>query len=112
MHIIVNSDVIYSNRLISTGLPRHLATFCQEAAAEGCRLVIPRTALLEYERHQNELADQAILKTDNAIKLLKELGAEIPDLQPKQLVKKGDILKELEGTGIPVQVEDATIDDF
>ena len=55
MHVIVNSDVIHTGRPIASGLAPHIESFCREAASAGSTLVIPRTVLLENERHQNDL---------------------------------------------------------
>jgi hypothetical protein len=112
MHIIVNSDVIHTSRPIASGLPPHIERFCREAASVGCVLVIPRTAFLENERHQNELTEQAILKADSAVKILKQLGADIPDIEGKNLVKKGEFLKALAATGIRVEIEEPSLEDY
>ena len=112
MHVITNSDVMYSGRSIATGLPKHITEFCKEAAAAGGILVIPRTALLEIERHQDNLREETIGKLDDAVRILRQYNVAVQDVQSKELVKKVDVVKALAATGIRVQVEDARLEDF
>src|SRR5438552_11019604 len=38
-------------RPIATGLPKHITEFCRQLASIGCVVIVPRTAVLENERH-------------------------------------------------------------
>lgn len=112
MHIIVNSDVIHSGRPVATGLPKHIEQFCREAQSVGCVIVIPRTALLENDRHQERLVEEAIVKVENATQTLRDWGVELPQIQAKDVVRKKDFVEALSEAGIRVEVEDASLEDF
>ena len=59
MRIILNSDVLHSTRLLTTGLPKHIEEFCRKAAEFGAILALPRTVILESQRQQQKLCDEA-----------------------------------------------------
>ena len=52
------------------------------------------------------------MKADNAVKTLKQLGANISDIEGKDLVKKRDFLKILAKTGIRIEVEEPSLEDY
>lgn len=65
MRIILNSDILHMNRLLATGLVRHIDDFCREAAQSGAILVLPGTVVLENERHQSRLYNEAVANLGN-----------------------------------------------
>lgn len=112
MRIILNSDVLYTKRLLATGLPAHLDRFCRDAAGAGAALVLPRTALLEGERHQQELAEQEIAAINNAVIALERWRVEVPAVDAERLVTSGNLVDMLRDTGIQVEVEEPLLDDY
>lgn len=75
MRIILNSDVLHTKRPLATGLPDHLDRFCRDAATAGAVLVLPRTTLLEIERHQQQLASRTGFWAEIEFILGKEFGS-------------------------------------
>jgi hypothetical protein len=70
MRIILNSDVLYSSRLLMTGLPKHIDDFCRKADEFGAILALPKTVLLESQRQQQKLCDEATAQLEEAASLL------------------------------------------
>lgn len=84
MRIILNSDVLHmKERLLATGLARHIDEFCREAAQFGAVLVLPRTVLLENERHQRGLYNEAITELKKASSTLAQWGWPFRPLRQK-----------------------------
>ncbi len=112
MRIILNSDVLHTERPLATGLPVHLERFCREAATAGAVLVLPRTTLLENDRHQRQLTEQEITAISNAMAILGRWGVKLPTIDAQTLVEKGDLLAMLRATGIQVEVEEPLLEDY
>src|SRR5205809_277713 len=112
MRIVLNSDVLHMERLVATGLPAHLEGFCREAAATGAVLVLPRTTVLEIERHQSQLVEEQIAEISTAMATLERRGVELPTVDPRKLVEKGNLLAKLRATGIQVEVVDPLLEDY
>jgi hypothetical protein len=112
MRIILNSDVLHMDRLLAAGLAKHIDEFCREAAQSGAVLVLPRTVILENERHQLKLYSEAVDKLKDASSLLAKSGVIIPPFTAEDLVRKVDLLTALQATGITVEVQAATFDDY
>jgi hypothetical protein len=112
MRIILNSDVLHMTRLLATGLARHIDGFCREAAQSGAVLVLPRTVVLENERHQLGLYNEAVDKLKGASQTLAQWGVAVPPFQAEDLVRNVDLPDALRATGIPVEVQAATLGDY
>lgn len=112
MRIVLNSDIVHTNRLFATGLPKHLEEFCREAAQAGGILVLPRTVLLEDERHQETLYRQTLTDIENARETLALWRITVPEFRPEDVVHRVDLLSALRHAGVSVEVEDATLDDY
>ncbi len=112
MRIILNSDVLHMNRLLATGLAKHIDEFCREAAQAGAVLVLIRTVVLENERHQMALRDEAIAEVTRASSALQKWGVAVPPFDAEQLIPKVNLIDSLQSTGIPVEVQDPTLDDY
>src|SRR5262245_6138244 len=112
MRIILNSDILYTQRPLMTGLPAHLDRFCREAASAGAFLVVPRTTLLEIERNERHSVEEAITKISNAVTVLDSWGINLEGLDPRQLVRPGDVIEALRATGIVVEVEEPSLNDY
>lgn len=112
MRIILNSDIIYTQRPVTTALPVHIVNFCRNAGSAGGILVLPRTTLLEYEYRQTQLANSKIAEIENAIAIINQAGITTPAVDVPGLVLQGDLLSLLRATGISVEIEDPTLEDY
>ena len=112
MRIILNSDVLFSTRLLTTGLPKHIEGFCQKAAEFGAVLALPRTVILENQRQQQKLYEEATAKLEAAATLLTEWGVGVPTFNPADVIRRIDVLTALRATAIKVEVHDPTLEDY
>src|SRR5712692_11700707 len=112
MRVVVNSDVPFAKRLISTRLPRHIEQFFRDPKEAGAVLVIPRTTLLEYERIQSERAEELALSIENAAGLLQSVGVAVPQVDAAALAKAGDLPTLARATGITVEIEAPLLEDY
>jgi hypothetical protein len=74
--------------------------------------VLPRTVVLEDERHQQELREQAIKRIEGAADLLRRHGIVIAEHNPAELIPPTALLTALESTGIRVETEEPTLDEY
>ena len=100
------------NRLLATGLARHIDDFCREAAQSGAILVLPGTVVLEHERHQTRLYKDAIANLRTAASTLSQCGINVPPFDAEVQIRNVDLTETLKATGILVEVHEATIDDY
>jgi hypothetical protein len=112
MRIILNSDVLHMNRLLATGLARHIESFCREAAQVGGILVLPRTVILENERQRLEMYGKAVATLDAAALTLTQAGVSIPAFRAQDMVPRVDLITALRGAGIAVEAHDPTLEDY
>ena len=112
MRVILNSDVLHMTRLLAAGLASHIDSFCREAAQSGAVLVIPRTVLLENHRHQAQLRCDLLTKLEGAATLLSKWGVNVPPCDFQTMIMESDLIKTLRETGISVEVEDPTLEDY
>lgn len=112
MRIILNSDILHMTRLLATGLARHIDVFCREAAQSRAVLVLPRTVILENERHQLGLYNEAVAQLKAASLTLAQWGVAVPPFTAEDLIRNVDLTNALQATGITVEVQAATIDDY
>ena len=113
MRIILNSDILHmTERLLATGLVRPIDEFCREAAQFGAVLVLPGTVILENERHQRGLCNKAVDKLKAASSTLALWGVAVPPFTAEDLIRNVDLTNALQATGITVEVQAATFDDY
>src|ERR1700688_3993941 len=91
MRIILNSDVLHFTRLLTTGLPKHIEEFCRKAAEFGAILALPRTVILENQRQQQKLCDEATAELEAAAALLTQWGVEVPKFSASDLIQRTDL---------------------
>ena len=111
MRIILNSDVVHTDRRWSEGLPAHIEWFCRAVAAAGAVLVLPRTVLWEDERHQTTLDSAQVRKAEEAIATLKSLNIPLPAIAVPNVVGVG-LVDALRSTGASVEVEEPGLEDY
>jgi hypothetical protein len=112
MRIILNSDVVHMTRPLATGLARHIVDFCREAAQSDAVLVLPRTVILENERLQEKLYNEAVGKLKAAAATLEQWGVPIPAFRPEDMVQRLDLPTALRSSGIPVEIEEPVLADY
>jgi hypothetical protein len=111
MKIILNSDVVHTDRRWSEGPPPHLDWFCRAAAAAGAVIVLPRTTLFEDERHQTTLNNAQVRKAQEAIATLKGLKIPLPEIQIPEVTGVG-LADALRSAGASVEIEEPILDDY
>ena len=99
-------------RLLTTGLATHIDQFCRDAAASGALLVLPRTVVMEDERHQQRLYDETVAALEDASSLLGNWGVAVPRHGARELVGRADLPTVLRATGIMVEIEEPTLADY
>lgn len=112
MRIIVNSDILRTDRPLSTGLPTHLKEFFRHAGASAARIVVPRVVALEDERHQASLIKGLEDRIGAAAELLRAHGVVVPDFEPSSVVKQVSVIDAIRELGVGVELVDATLEDF
>jgi hypothetical protein len=112
MRIILNSDVLHMTGLLANGLARHISEFCREAANSGAVLVLPKTVILENERHQLRLNKEEVAKLNAAASTLARYGLAVPHFVAEDMIPNVDIQNALQATGIMVEIEAASFDDY
>ena len=112
MRIILNSDVLHMTGLLANGLARHIDDFCREAKQSVAVLVLPRTVILENEHHQLKLYNDAVDKLKAASSLLAKSGVVVPTFTAEDQIREVDLTTALQATGITVEVQAATLDDY
>jgi len=112
MRIVLNSDILHTDRPAAAGLPNHLDRFCRDARDAGAILVLPRTTLLENQRHQERLVEQSIARVEAAMELLGSYGVQVPAVNVRDLVGSDDVLTTLSATGVNVETVDPTLTEY
>ena len=114
MRLLINSDRLFATYLISERLPASLAKICTACAEKGITVVIPETALLEFNRAQKKLADQEINNILSAYTTLERYGIELRRVDPAELVHQTNMVEMMQKLGVEVEVEVVlpTIEDF
>ncbi len=112
MRIILNSDVIHTNRRWAKGLPPHIKKFCHAAKLAGAVLVLPRTVLLEDERHQTTLGTSLLQDAEKAISALRDAEVELPEIHIPKEMQNVSVVDALRAVGVTVEVEDPNLDDY
>jgi hypothetical protein len=112
MRVILNSDVLHMNRPLAKGLAGHISDFCREALQSGASLVLPGTVLLENQRHQAKLYNEAVSRLKAAASTLEEWGIAIPAFTPEDVIPNVDLFRALSATGIMIEIESAKLEDY
>jgi hypothetical protein len=111
VRIILNSDVIHTDRRWADGLPGHIEWFCRAAAAAGATIVLPRTALLEDERHQTTLDNARLQEAEEAIAILKGMNVPLPEIEIPTVPAVG-AADAFRAIGVVVEVEEPILEDY
>jgi hypothetical protein len=111
VRIILNSDILYTQKLL-TNLPQRLQKLATECARLGAILVLPRTALFEVDRQQQENMKKEITAVEGACNTLRNAGLAFEERELSELFVLPDIGELFRGTGVKVEVPEPSLDDF
>lgn len=75
-------------------------------------LCCPEQLFLENERHQLRLYNEPVAKLKAASLTLAQWGVAVPPFTAEDLIRNVDLTNALQATGIRVEVQAATIDDY
>jgi hypothetical protein len=112
MRVILNSDVLFTSRLIRGRLPGHIERFAKECGRLGTAIVLPRTVILEVERRQEELVEEERANLEAAYATLKRAGVEFEHVAADKLFVQPDVAALLTECGVRVEIEEPTLEDY
>lgn len=112
MRFVLNSDILYTTRLVHRRLPQHLEQFARECARAGAIVVFPRTVLLEAERRQSHLLETACAELTKAYELLRDAGVQCSEITPTELYGMPSFPELFAQCGATTEIEDPTIEDY
>lgn len=112
MRIVLNSDILFTQRLITTTLPARLRKLAAECARLGAVIVLPRTALFEVDRQQQENLKKEITAVESAYNTLRNAGLGFEERESSELFVLPDIAELFRGTGVKVEVAEPLLEDF
>ena len=112
MDVLINSDILYSGRLVTDTLTLRVRELIDACRDLGHRLVLPETAKLEWDRQQADHVQKARSALGNAYKTLEHHGVEFADCRPDDIIVPPDLIKLIEASGVDVRIEAPTLDDL
>ncbi len=112
MKIILNSDVMFTSKLIRARLPSRLHDLATECARTGVVIAIPRTTLLEVERRQKELVTEAISELERAYNALKEAEISFEEKNSSEVFSVPDVVELFKHLGVKVEIVEPTLEDY
>ena len=111
LRILINSDVMYLTAPMVL-LPRWLINISEACLEHGHTIVLPQTALLEFNRRQKELVEMAERDLKSAYAVLDQYGLEHQSPEPSEIVTIADLPALLAATGVRVEVDVPTLADY
>lgn len=112
MRVVINSDILFTQKLIAGRLPSHLEKLATECAKADAVIVLPRTALLEVERRQRQLMEGEIAAVERAFTTLRNAGVGFEEKESSKLFALPDLVELFRGLGAKVSIEEPLIEDF
>jgi hypothetical protein len=112
MRVILNSDVIISNHKLDQGLSASFARLCIACADHGHVVVVPRTALLEFQRKNREIIDGRRRQLINSYGVLDQYGIQHDALDPAAVIPDIDLETHLSSFGVQFEIVDASYEQF
>ncbi len=109
MHILINSDILFTSKLVSGHLPSHLDAFARECDKANAVVVLTRTVLLEVERRQQQLVDESVAKVENAYAILRNAGVPFEERSPAEMFSLPDFAELFRQTGVRIEIEEASL---
>ncbi len=112
MLVILNSDVLYTSTFVHGRVHRNWRQFAEGCHKVGARLIIPRTTLLEVNLRQKELADDEKLAIRSAMATFTKYKLPFESVDVDQIVIEPDLIGLFRQTGVSIDAEAATLEDF
>jgi len=110
--IILNSDILYNTQLIRDNLSKNLQELFRECNKKGHIVVIPLTALLEFDCKQSKFLEKKISELEKAYGLLNEFNISFTHVEQSEVIRKPELIELIKKFGVEVIVEHPTKDDF
>ncbi len=112
MRIILNSDLMFTSKLIRARLPSRLRELATECARTGVVIAMLRTTLLEVERRQTELVTEAVSELERAYSALKEAEISFEEKNSSEVFSLPDVVELFKQLGVKVEIVEPTLDDY
>lgn len=112
MDVILNSDILRDERLITDDVSKRLRTFLQACAERNYVIVVPLTALLEFNRQQSELVPKTAAEVDRAYELLDRFKIPYSRVDPSEVVKPPNLVSLIQKHKAKIVIEEPTLQDF
>jgi hypothetical protein len=112
MKIIIDSSVLFDFTNIKVDMPERYRNFFTKMAELGYTVVIPETALLEFERRMEERISKDVGGLETAYSTLKYYGISYDQVEPRDIIKKINLVSLIRSCGTNVQIEKPTYEDF
>jgi hypothetical protein len=112
MRVILNSDILYHPQFVTSRLSTRLQTFLTKCAESRHIIVIPSTALLEFQRQQTVLAEQVSREIEDAYTLLDRYEISYTRVEPPTRLPHPDLIGLISALGAEVEVEQPTVADY
>ncbi|MFA4903923.1 MAG: hypothetical protein WC600_14415 [Desulfobaccales bacterium] len=112
MKIILNSDILHNVQLIKDKLSKRLQELFKVCAERNYVVVIPETALLEFNRYQLIKKEEEVNRIKNACVILETYGVHFDHIEFAELVKPPDLIALIGALGVNVIVEVPTLEDY
>jgi hypothetical protein len=112
VRFLLNSDILYTTRLVRDRLPGHLERFARECARVGATIVFPRTALLEVERRQSELIGTEREALEGAYAVLRDAKVGFAQTDPATVFVTPNVPQLFADCGATVEIADPIFEDY
>lgn len=111
MHILLNSDVLWTNYLW-VKLPDQVNRLAKACREQGHVILVPETAYLEFKRRQEELVPKERAELVRAFSTLKKFGISYSYKIPDEVVSFPDLIGLIAETGATARVIGPTLEEF
>jgi hypothetical protein len=110
MKAIFNSDILWTQSFSTlTAGPEKLLRACK---ATQFTVVIPRTTFLEFDKQQKVREENKIKSLEDAYKELEKYNIKYRKIEPKDIIKRANLIELIEKLGVQAEVEEPTYEDL
>ncbi len=111
MQVLINSDILFATYLMRK-LPAGLRELAAACGRHQIAIVLPETALFEFQHKQDLQAEAERRAIRNAFKVLDRHAVDHGEVDLETAVTRPDLVALLEAAGATVRVEEPTLVDF
>ena len=112
MKVILNSDILFDKQLVVNSVSRKLQHLLEICRDNGHLIVLPFTALLEFQRAQKDLIPGEKSRLEDAYQRLERFKIDFVRVEPSTIIKVPDLVAVMRATGAKIRVEKPTLEDF